>query len=392
MPSCTNSSNIQSSLVTQVIREEANGKRVAFNISSGDAGISSGVTLGSVIRYDVPSDMYVPSRADDPATAEVIGIVESVQIISGSPVYTVVASGLVKYPNIDSVINRYGSGCTAVDGGTGGSNGGADIFFLTDYCDGKLQLLEPTTSGHIVKPVMQRIAVGEYNGIVLNYIGYEVADAATSSFTTVQPASAVYYAREGLDITGFIDASVPQILNVANNSDLYAVFGSNYGKYQETVTLNNPNANLISFIGSTVRQETSTGSQYNIGTVVSANQANNTVTIQRESTEQKTDVSKLITFSSGYRIYPTSATITAFTVPSVPKQTITYTASSGSKTIELTPYMRSQKDVASVFIPDIVELSKLVCNNMVTDGITVGTKLNELETRLQAAERRLGIN
>jgi hypothetical protein len=53
--------------------------------------------------------------------------------------------------------------------------------------------------------------------------------------------------------------------------------------------------------------------------------------------------------------------------------------------------MRVKKDVTSVFVPDIVELSKLVCDNITTNGITVGTKLSNLESRLQAVERRLGI-
>lgn len=390
MPSCTNSSNIQSSLVTQVIREEANGKRVAFNISSGDAGISSGVTLGSVIRYDVPSDMYVPSRADDPATAEVIGIVESVQTISGSPVYTVVASGLVKYPDINSVINRYASGCTTDDGGTGGDDGGPDIFFLSDYCYGKLQLLEPTTSGHIVKPVMQRVAVGEYNGIVLNYIGYEVADAATSDLTNIMPASAVYYAQKDLVMEGFIDASTAQVLNAQQYSELYDVFGISYGTYEETITLVNPGINLNSLIDSEATQKTAYNTNYNVGEIVLSNQTNNSITIRKESTQPKTDLTKKIVVGT-LRFTPSNSSITAFTVPAVPKQTVSYTASSGSRDVELTPYMRVKKDVTSVFVPDIVELSKLVCDNITTNGITVGTKLSNLESRLQAVERRLGI-
>lgn len=390
MPSCTNSSNIQSSLVTQVIREEANGKRVAFNISSGDAGISSGVTLGSVIRYDVPSDMYVPSRADDPATAEVIGIVESVQTISGSPVYTVVASGLVKYPDINSVINRYASGCTTDDGGTGGDDGGPDIFFLSDYCYGKLQLLEPTTSGHIVKPVMQRVAVGEYNGIVLNYIGYEVADAATSDLTNIMPASAVYYAQKDLVMEGFIDASTAQVLNAQQYSELYDVFGISYGTYEETITLVNPGINLNSLIDSEATQKTAYNTNYNVGEIVLSNQTNNSITIRKESTQPKTDLTKKIVVST-LKLTPSNSSITAFTVPAVPKQTVSYTASSGSRDVELTPYMRVKKDVTSVFVPDIVELSKLVCDNITTNGITVGTKLSNLESRLQAVERRLGI-
>ena len=78
------------------------------------------MTVGSVIRYDVSTNSYVPSIANSPDSSEVIGVVESIQ----NSVYTVVASGLIKYPNITNVINRYGVGCTVSDGGTGGGEGG----------------------------------------------------------------------------------------------------------------------------------------------------------------------------------------------------------------------------------------------------------------------------
>ena len=386
MASCTNSSNIQSNLVTQVIREEGDGKRVAFKITTSDAGISAGVTLGSVIRYDVVNNLYVPSRADQPDTAEVIGIVESIQ----DSVYTVVASGLVKYPGITAVINRYGSACSTLDGGTGGASGGADIFFLSDGCDGKLQLLEPTTTGHIVKPVMQRVAVGEYNGIVLNYIGYEVADAGTSDLTNVMPAGAVFYAPETTNFTGFIDASLAKEYTVASYPELYSVFGTDYGTYQETVTLNTPGINLSTLINADATQKTSLGVNLSTGKIVSTNQTQNTITIQKESTQSKTDLNSKILVGA-LRFTPTSASVTSFTVPGVPKQTVQYTASSGTKGVTLTPYMRATRDVTSVFIPDIVQLDSLVCDSIKTQGITVGSKLQNLETRIQTLESRLGI-
>lgn len=203
MSSCATSSNIQSSLILQTIREEGDSKRVAFKITTSDAGISAGVTVGSVIRYDVASNSYMPSIADNPATSEVIGVVESIE----NSVYTVVASGLIKYPGITSIVNRYGIGCTISDSGTGGDAGGADIYFLSNYCHGKMQLLEPIVQGHIVKPVMQRVAVGEYNGIVLNYIGYEVSNNATSDFTNIKPAGTVEHSSQTGEIDGYINVS-----------------------------------------------------------------------------------------------------------------------------------------------------------------------------------------
>jgi hypothetical protein len=386
MSSCTNSSNIQSSLVTQVIREEGDGKRVAFKISTADAGITSGVTLGSVIRYDVALDSYELSSADAAAKAEVIGIVES--IVGG--VYTVVASGLINYPNINSVINRYDAGCATGDPATGGDEGGADIFFLSDNCPGKLQLLEPTTSGRIVKPVMQRVAVGSYNGIVLNYIGYEVADSATTDSTSIMPASSIYYAPPSVNITGFIDASEPQIVSTQSYPDLYDALKTNYGPYEETLTLQSPSVNLNTLINSTATQKNSYNATDIAGKVVSADNSNNKITIRKDSNQSKTDLTRKVSIGS-FKFSATASTVSAFTVPSVPKQVINYTSSEGTKAVTLTPYMRAKTDVTSVFIPDIVQLSKLTCDNITTGGITVGTKLGDLETRLQNIERRVGI-
>ena len=121
MSSCTNSTNIRSTLLSQIIRETADGKRVAFTINSTEVGVTLGVTAGSVIRFDVAKDRYELSKADDPTTAEVVGVVES---ISGNN-YTVVANGLMIYPGITAIINAYTGGCAVFDTGTGGGGGGA---------------------------------------------------------------------------------------------------------------------------------------------------------------------------------------------------------------------------------------------------------------------------
>lgn len=399
--SCTNSSNIQSNLITQVIREEASGKRVVFSISSADAGISSGVTLGSVIRYDVPTNTYVPSKADEPASSEVIGIVESIKTGSGSPVYTVVASGLIKYPNIGSVINSYGSSGFALDTGTGGEAGGADIFFLSDYADGKLQLLEPTESGHVVKPVMQKVSVGEYNGIVLNYIGYEVANIATSDSSYAFPAGAVYYAHDSegdmdsSNFNGFLNVSQEQLLNSSEYPELYSIFGTDYGYYQETITVRPRGVNLNLLVDNVAVQRDLYGTQITTGTIVSVNHSANTITVKKQSTQPKTDLTKSIIVNSGtsgeLAFVPANSTVVSFTVPSVPKQTINYTASSGSKSVQYIPYMRIRKDTTTVSIPNVIQISKLISDSIITQGVTVGDKLSELETRIRVMERRLGI-
>jgi len=391
MSSCTNSSNIQSSLVTQIIREEGDGKRVAFKITTNDAGITSGITFGSVIRYDATTNSYELSKADKPATAEVIGIVENIVNGGSSLVYTVVASGLINYPNINSVINRYGIGCTVSDGGTGGDEGGADVFFLSNHCAGKLQLLEPIITGHIVKPVMQRVAVGAYNGIVLNYIGYEVANAATSDITNVQPVGTIYYTNPGQNLPGFLDVTEPTSVEVESYPDLYENFKTNFGPYKETITLVDPNLNLNNLINSTITQKTPYNTVESTGKVVSVDQNNNTIVVEKESDQPYTNTSKKLNVGA-LKFDASSSDISSFTVPSVPVDVVDYVAPDGTvKGITLTPYMRAQKETTSVFIPSTVEISVLTCDSIQTNGVTVGDKLGDLEGRIQALESRLGI-
>jgi hypothetical protein len=386
MSSCTNSSNIQSNLILQTIREEGDGKRVAFKITTADAGISAGVTVGSVIRYDVPSNMYVTSIADSGDNAEVIGIVESIQ----NSVYTVVASGLIKYPNITSVINRYGIGCTVSDGGTGGDEGGADIYFLSNYCEGKLQLLEPTVRGHIVKPVMQRVAVGEYNGIVLNYIGYEISNDATSDTTEVVPAGTVIFADKTGDLQGYLDVSSERLLDKEKYSELYDVFDTKYGIYRETITLSSPGVNLSTLANSQVTQKTAFNTADSIGKVISGDSTTNKIVVEKTSSQPKTDLERKVSIGN-LKFTATASTVTSFTVPSVPKQKIQYNASSGSQEVSLTPYMRTEKDITSVFLPREIILTSLSCDNITTNGVTVGSKLQNLENRVKDLEQRFGI-
>lgn len=390
MSSCTNSSNIRSTLLTQIIREESDGKRVAFKVSSADVGISVGVTLGSVVRYDVATDSYMPSRADDPATAEVIGIVEKID--SGS--YTIVASGLMIYPKINEVINSYTGGCNPLDSATSGGSGGSDIFFLSDSCDGKLQLLQPTTSGRIVKPVMQRVKVGpsgpnQYNGIVLNYIGYQVGELADSTYEIQSAVGGVIHTKDAGEIEGFINVRNPQILNVSDEPELYSIFGTEHGTFDETVTLDS-SLNLSSLEQATATQRNANGSVFSIGTVVSTNTANKTITIRKINTEPKTDLTKSLSVG-GLFFNCTASNVTAFTLPAVDTETVTYKTSTETKEEILIPYMRAKSTITTVSIPKTLQINQITSNKITTDGFDVGAKLQDLETRVKNMETRYGI-
>lgn len=389
MSSCTNSSNIKSTILTQIIRQESDGKRISFKISPSEVAIAAGVTVGSVVRYDALNDRYDLSKADSPTTAEVVGIVER----EDNGVFTVVASGLIIYPNLSSVINSYTGGCSPLDGGTAGGSGGNDIFFLSDGCAGALQLIEPTVTGRIVKPVMQRVKVGpsgpnQYNGIVLNYIGYEVSEIATSSSDNLQNPGEVSFLREFTSpIEGYIRVDEQQLLDTTSNSELYNVFKTDYGVYEETVTISNPPGNMAALTGTVTQRAGSV--PLSTGTIVNTNQNNKTITIRKSNSQIKTDISKLI-YIGNVPYNASSSSVSAFTVPSVPTQTIKYTVSGVTTEETLIPYMRSKTSITSVSIPKKLNIDEISSDKITTGGHIVGTKLSDLDSRLSALERRFG--
>jgi len=149
------SSNIRAAN-TVVNLSSDGGNRLIVQLSAAQFA-SPGISAGDAIFYSISSSKYQRSKADSPNTAEVFGIVESVDISGNANVVLYGSIGLTGYINID-------------DGGEGGH----DIYFLSDLTAGKLQSLAPTNQNHIVKPVYQVAPHGNFTGTVVNYIGYKV--------------------------------------------------------------------------------------------------------------------------------------------------------------------------------------------------------------------------
>lgn len=394
MSSCTNSSNIRSTLLSQIIRESSDGKRVAFTVNSTEVGVTSGITSGSVIRFDVGTDRYELSRADNPATAEVVGVVES---ISGNN-YTIVANGLIIYPGLAGVINSYTGGCVPSDNDTDGAGGGADIFFLSDGCDGKLQLVEPTIPGHIVKPVMQRVKVGasgpgQYNAIVLNYIGYEVAQNATSSLTDTSPAGESTY-FEKPPLSGYLDATRTYSLSVEDYSELYAAIGTAAGDYEEEVTLVDTGSlpNLAGFVNASVVQNNINGFEYSSGVVKSVDQTNKKIIVKKNSKQPLFDLSyKLRLGRFSFSVNKTN--VITFTTPRQEETKKQLIYSDGTKVeVTLKPYIRTNSEITKVSIPSSLNVLKITCDDLITNNQNVGTSIVNFESRISSIERKLGIS
>lgn len=154
MPSST-SSNIRAANTVVSLSSDA-GNRLIVQLSSAQFA-APGVSAGDAIFYSVSNSNYQRSKADSPSTAEVFGVIESIDISGNANVVLYGSIGLTGYCNID-------------DGGEGSH----DIYFLSGQTAGKLQSLAPTDEDHIVKPVYQVAPHGNYTGTIVNYIGYRV--------------------------------------------------------------------------------------------------------------------------------------------------------------------------------------------------------------------------
>jgi hypothetical protein len=168
---CNNSSNIN--VRKTYVTVTNGGSRLMINIP--DSKCATGVTGGSVIRYDPEANfntgLYKLSTANTVESAEVVGIIESINTDKSK---NVVIYGSINLPS-SSVDNP-------VVGPSGGS-GGADIYFLSSTTSGKVTNIAPTDLSHVVKPIYQTAphGNGSYTGVVMNYIGYKIDGADLSS-------------------------------------------------------------------------------------------------------------------------------------------------------------------------------------------------------------------
>lgn len=371
--SCSSSSNIRSQLIAQTINVTASGSRIAFNIDTSGNGytIGSGITAGSVIRYDPATLSYVRSNASEADTAEVIGVVEKYFSSNGATVFTVVANGLMNYPSLSSVPDLYTPGSDCVPSVSGAENlGGKDIFFLSDGCSGSLQLIEPNTPGSIVKPVIQAINVPDYNAIVLNYIGYEVGEQAQAEYPVDGLLGSVTYVYSGSSVPyGYLNVTNQVEVSVDEYPDLYSLLQTNYGHYQETLTMVN-----VSGINPCTQcaVQNSGGSRYNIGDIVNVDSVNNKITVKKSYDQPKTNTALKITVN-GFDKDITNATTVKFTVPRLDSQTITFKSDQVNRTVELIPLMKVKNDLSFVSV-----VQKLSLTGLTMDGRDVVATLDHL--------------
>jgi hypothetical protein len=380
MSSCSSSSNLRSQIFAPIVYVEASGSRISFNIDTNNTGytIGNGITGGSVIRFDPNTHTYVSSDAKQSDTAEVVGVVESRTNIAGATVFTVVANGLMNYPNIDAIPDLYDpEGSCVAQTSLGGGAGGKDIFFLSDGCPGSLQTQEPSTPGAIVKPIIQRVKTSNSNAIVLNYIGYEVGEEAQAVFPISGLVGSVTYVIPGSPVPyGYLDVTNPVLVSVEEYPELYNVFGIEHQEYEEKVKITaNPNPSWINATAIQYNNCSFSSGIYNEGTITEIDILNKTLTIKRSSTYLTTQITCPIVISNASLDIDSTftPTIVKFSVPRPAPYTQEFTSNTSSVLVEMTPLIKAKNDLSYVSVTD----------NLILSRLSVGT-INNVEATITA--------
>jgi hypothetical protein len=130
--SCSASSNLQGSNVTQNPNGPASRLVLNLESSSDFYTLDAGITNGDAIRFQ-PTPLgttgtYRRSQANNNENSEVVGVVESIDTVTGN--LTVVLRGIMNHPQSNFEYNE------DVYGMTSGASGGNDIFFLSTGVSG----------------------------------------------------------------------------------------------------------------------------------------------------------------------------------------------------------------------------------------------------------------
>jgi len=346
--------------------------RLAITLKEGEGYTlpSAGLTAGDVIRYD-PTNGYTLSQANTEENSEVVGVIES---YSGSD-FTVVVSGSINYPT-DKLSQI-----------TSGDVGGVDILFLNESVAGGLTgTIDLSGTGEkIVKPVLQVAPHGNYNAVVLNYIGYKTGNqAATEGQSPFLPPGAVMFASSQTSPgVNWLDASEDLFLSVSQYPDLYNIY-ANSGNFEEKITVSSGTLSSI-FVGKSLYQ-LSSGVQTAKGTITSVDLSNNLIYVNKASGTSLIDITKPFYIQTTTFPYTASATVTnKFTVPKI--ITTNNFTQSGSNFV---PYIKAY-EITSVKVPQSLTITTLNVEGILGVGnITdIETKINAMQAQINTLNSRV---
>ena len=404
MPSCTNNSIISGIIVGSV--DSINGKRLSFKQQT-DTNWDPTIVAGNVIRYDVDAGIFTQSIADpnyngtDPADlslAEVVGIVESIALTDGITYATVVTHGLINYPNLMTTI----AGISATSGG----DGGTDIFFLSPDVLGGITYGLTEQYGYIVKPILQVCPVsgGDYNSIVVNYIGYESSASNDATYRSSESNIGQMIIVDSKTVVpdGWIDTSSPEFLSITEYAEAYATYGNSYGT-REKLYVNGSYSFVAALAQKSIRPinpQTNKGIG-SYSTIVSVDTTDNSVIVEHTDTNAKL-------WKSDYTVYQiseavlglskvavTSGAIIEFKTPQI-QTNIQATVSTTDQlsTFTTKTLIRVKKDTVVSYLPQYISFANATVKGVLAtpNFVNVDSTLVSLESRIQALEQILGIS
>lgn len=374
MPSCSNSSNISSAITALNVVQ--GGSRLLAEIP-----FVSGLTAGTVIRYDVPTSGWTASKADNAANSEVFGVIESYD--STIAKYQAVIYGSI---NISTSL--------LADMGSGGGSGGNDIYFLSGVTAGKLQNLAPTDLTNIVKPVYQVAPHGSYSGVVINYLGYRIGGDVEASIIDEDLGNLQIVIGNNQFTEGYVDCSLSHELPISDYPEFYQKYGTQYG-YVERLTLTITPGAVVP--GLTVTQAGNSSYQ---GVVTNVDFGNKFIYVYKlpGSSQASTNQNLVINLANGttlvYSLAAASIYATQSPIVRLPEPLVIQGKNTESiipQTIKLGIKVKPQGIVVSV-------PQKVTVNSLTATTITLGTGasdvegiLNNYSSRILAIENILGI-
>ena len=364
MPSCSNSSNISSSMN-------------AFTVVQGGSRLSTeikrvpGLTFGSVIRYDVISAGYTASQANSAAGSEVFGVVESYN--SSTDYFNVIIYGSINLPS---------SALATIDGSTGGS-GGNDIYFLSGTTAGILQNLAPSDLNYVVKPVYQAAPHGTFSGVVMNYLGYRIGGDIEASLKDTELGNIQIIVGSDQFQNGYVDAKISHELAVVDAPDFYARFGLTYG-YTEALIVNE------TVNGGTIRAGQEVFQFNNSVGIISGVDAH-TIKIKKKPNASLVSLNAAVTVRIGpgnFTVFnPVATSVYGVYTPIIRlPQPLIIAASDGSLAVTqlVSVGIKVLPQGIKISVPDNISLTTLDVDKIAL-GITwadLGAKLQDFETRL----------
>ena len=385
---CSSSSNIKSTAT--FINVTQGGSRLMLSIPAGFYAV--GVTAGDVIRYSVPDTEYRKSKADELATSEVVGIVES---RSGDSL-NVVIYGSIALP-ATSIEATIPSSDTTVNGG------GNDIYFLSSTTAGKVRVTAPTGQTDIIKPIYQVAPHGgPYTGIVMNYIGYKIGgdvqaylqggfDGGVGTISTV-----ISGALNGTDNqlpTFYVDASISHVLPISE----YPAFWNRYVKsfgYQDILL-----TNIVANANNIGRRITPISGSYS-GTIIGTLPTVSTYAylVERPPNGLTGNPNEKISINSVTHTISYTTENFATLTPKVVPAGVQYRLRTSDDLVIANTIITGIKvagDGTTLTVPESISITSITTEALVLgatgDKYDLDTKIEDHTTRLEALENKVGL-